>query len=86
MRRTFPGFKEWGTWWQGEIAGAYFLSSSNLKTHMLHFSVQPTEYIRTGSLFFNYRLDQPGSYRAVSVLRVSAMKSTGTWTGWHLIT
>jgi hypothetical protein len=59
----FPGFKDWGTWWQGEIAGEYFLSNSNLKTHMLHFSVQPTENIRTGLLFFNYRLDQPGSYQ-----------------------
>ena len=25
-----PGFYDWGTWWQGEIAGEYFLSNSNL--------------------------------------------------------
>jgi hypothetical protein len=59
----FPSFRDWGTWWQGEIAGEYFLSNSNLKTHMLHLSVQPTENIRSGLLFFNYTLDQPGSYQ-----------------------
>ena len=28
-----PGFYDWGTWWQGEIAGEYFLSNSNLISH-----------------------------------------------------
>ena len=27
----FLGFYDWGTWWQGEIAGEYFLSNSNLE-------------------------------------------------------
>src|SRR5262249_13702577 len=27
----FVGFHDWGTWWQGEIAGEYFLANSNLK-------------------------------------------------------
>ena len=58
----FPGFKDWGTWWQGEIAGEYFLSNSNLRSHMLKFDVRPNENITTGLLFFDYRLDQPGSY------------------------
>ena len=26
------GFSDWGTWWQGEIAGEYFLSNSNLRS------------------------------------------------------
>ena len=25
----YIGFYDWGTWWQGEIAGEYFLSNSN---------------------------------------------------------
>jgi hypothetical protein len=59
----FPGFRDWGTWWQGEIAGEYFLSNSNLKTHMLHLRLQPTQNVSTGLLFFDYHLDQPGSYQ-----------------------
>ena len=27
------GFNDWGQWWQGEIAGEYFLSNSNLISH-----------------------------------------------------
>jgi hypothetical protein len=26
------GFCDWGSWWQGEIAGEYFISNSNLKS------------------------------------------------------
>jgi hypothetical protein len=59
----FPGFQDWGTWWQGEIAGEYFLSNSNLKTHMLQLRLHPTPDVSTGFLFFDYRLDQPGSYQ-----------------------
>lgn len=59
----FPGFQDWGTWWQGEIGGGYFLSNSNLKTHLLQLRIHPTEDISTGLLFFDFRLDQPGSYQ-----------------------
>ena len=59
----FPGFHDWGSWWQGEIAGEYFLSNSNLKTHMLRLHMQPTADIGTGIIFFDYRLDQRGSYQ-----------------------
>ena len=59
----FPGFQDWGSWWQGEIAGEYFLSNSNLKTHMLRLHTTPKDNIGTGLLFFDYKLDQPGSYQ-----------------------
>lgn len=59
----FPGFYDWGSWWQGEIAGEYFLSNSNLKTHMLRLHTTPTDKISTGLLFFDYTLDQTGSYQ-----------------------
>jgi hypothetical protein len=59
----FPGFQDWGTWWQGEIAGEYFLSNSNLKTHMLQLRLHPSDSVNAGLLFFDYRLDQPGSYQ-----------------------
>ena len=40
-----PGFYDWGTWWQGEIAGEYFLSNSNLKSHLIRAHVTPSESV-----------------------------------------
>ena len=59
----FPAFHDWGSWWQGEIAGEWFLSNSNLKTHMLRIHSKPRSNIQTGLIYFDYSLDQPGSYQ-----------------------
>lgn len=58
----FPGFRDWGTWFQGEIAGAWFLSNSNLRSHMLRLTAQVSDSLRLGLSLFDFRLDQPGSY------------------------
>ena len=58
----FPGFYDWGTWWQGEIAGEYFLANSNLLSHQVKVHVTPTESLGTGLIGFLFRLDQPGAY------------------------
>ena len=57
----FPGFHDWGTWWQGEIAGEYFLPNSNLVSHLVRVHVSPVEAVSGGLLFFNFSLDKPGS-------------------------
>ena len=56
------GFNDWGQWWQGEIAGEYFLSNSNLISHELRVHVTPNDSLGTGLLFFQFKLDQPASY------------------------
>jgi hypothetical protein len=53
------GFYDWGTWWQGEIAGEYFLSNSNLVSHQFRAHVQPNDAISGGVIYFNFSLDQP---------------------------
>jgi hypothetical protein len=58
----FLGFNDWGTWWQGEIAGEYFLSNSNLKSHMIRAHVTPTSAIGAGLILFQFDVDQPESY------------------------
>jgi hypothetical protein len=58
----FPGFYDWGYWWQGEIAGEYFLSNSNLASHLVRVHVTPSESLGGGLLFYRFRLDQPGSF------------------------
>ena len=55
----FLGFYDWGTWWQGEIAGEYFLSNSNLKSHQLRAHVTPSEALGGGLMFFQFNLDHP---------------------------
>jgi hypothetical protein len=56
-----PGFYDWGTWWQGEIAGAYFLSNSNLVTHQVRAHLQPRANLSGGAIFWNFHLDQPAA-------------------------
>jgi hypothetical protein len=56
------GFSDWGTWWQGEIGGEYFLVNSNLRSSLLRAHVSPTESIGAGAMYFNFALDKPASY------------------------
>ena len=56
------GFSDWGWWWQGEIAGEYFLSNSNLISHLVRVSVAPTDRIGTGVMLYKFLLDQPATY------------------------
>lgn len=55
------GFYDWGTWWQGEIAGEYFVSNSNLVSHQVRLHVTPSEAISTGLIIYDFRLDVPAS-------------------------
>src|SRR5690606_31802628 len=42
------GFSDWGSWWQGEIAGEYFLGNSNLISHQVRIHATPSEAVSTG--------------------------------------
>ena len=56
-----PGFYDWGTWWQGEIGGEYFLSNSNLQSHQLRVHMTPSESVSGGVFAYQFRFDQlPG--------------------------
>lgn len=58
----FPGFSDWGTWWQGEIAGEYFLSNSNLISHQLRLHVTPGDALDFGIIGYAFQADQPASF------------------------
>ena len=58
----FTGFYDWSTWWQGEIAGGYLISNSNLISSQLRLSAKPTESISTGLIFLDFSLDHPESF------------------------
>jgi hypothetical protein len=56
-----PGFYDWGTWWQGEIAGEYFISNSNMISHQARLHVTPGESVSGGLIAFLFKLDKlPG--------------------------
>ena len=59
-----PGFYDWGTWWQGEIAGEYFLSNSNLISHQVRIHLTPSESLTGGLMGFVFKADQPASFGA----------------------
>lgn len=58
------GFYDWGSWWQGEIAGEYFVSNSNLTSHLVRAHLTPTAAIGTGVLLYKFGLDHPESFSA----------------------
>jgi hypothetical protein len=54
----FLGFHDWGTWWQGEIGGEYFLANSNLRSHLLRAHITPNDTVSGGVLLFKFLLDR----------------------------
>jgi hypothetical protein len=58
----FVGFYDWGVWWQGEIAGEYFLSNSNLVSSQVRVSATPNDEVGTGLIFYRFTLDEPASF------------------------
>jgi hypothetical protein len=53
-----PGFYDWGTWWQGEIGGGYFLSNSNLISHQVRVHLKPSGSLSAGLFGYVFQFDQ----------------------------
>lgn len=79
----FLGFYDWGYWWQGEIAGEYFLSNSNLQSHMVRAHVTPNDKISGGLLFFKFRLDKPQAFGPEVTSKDVALE-IDAYTDWKL--
>ena len=79
----FLGFNDWGTWWQGEIAGEYFLSNSNLTSHEIRVHVTPTAAVDTGLIFFSFGLDHPASF-APGALAKDVATELDWYTEWKI--
>lgn len=55
----FYGFSSgWGTWFQGEIVGEYFLFNSNQRNHMVKLSLAPTDALGIGAIYYHFDLDE----------------------------
>jgi len=60
----FLGFYDWGAWWQGEIAGEYFLANSNNISHQFRVHLTPADAIGWGAMLYLFSLPEPGSFGA----------------------
>lgn len=48
----------WGSYFHGEIAGQYLLFNSNENLHMVHATVNPTDSLQLGAIFYDFHYDQ----------------------------
>jgi hypothetical protein len=78
-----PGFYDWGSWWQGEIAGEYFLANSNQNSNLLRVHVTPNEAVSGGLLFFKFALEQPASH-APGVTSRNLAGEVDAYVDWRL--
>ncbi|MCX7098266.1 MAG: alginate export family protein [Methylococcales bacterium] len=59
----FYGYSRgWGSWYQGEIVGAYYLFNSNMKTQMIRLFASPTEKLGIGAIYYHFDLDVNNYY------------------------
>jgi hypothetical protein len=79
----FLGFSDWGTWWQGEIAGEYFLANSNLISHQVRLHAAPAESLGGGLIFYRFFADQPASYGTGTTSRDIAFE-VDAYADWKL--
>ncbi len=78
-----PGFYDWGTWWQGEIAGEYFLANSNLISHQVRVHLTPSEAVGAGLIGYNFLLDQPDYFGTPVTSKDLATELDG-YTDWKV--
>jgi hypothetical protein len=79
----FLGFYDWGTWWQGEIAGEYFISNSNMISNLVRAHVTPSDRISGGLMVFKFTLDQPASLGPAVTSKDVAIE-TNLYIDWKL--
>lgn len=54
----FTGFYDWGTWWQGEIAGEYFLTNSNLISNQIRLRATPNDKLSPNLIAYFFSLQK----------------------------
>jgi hypothetical protein len=80
----FYGYSRgWGSWYQGEIVGAYYLFNSNMKTQMVRASVAPTDKLGIGAIYYHFDLNS-NNYYGVPVTNRSFADEVNLYADWAL--
>lgn len=59
----FYGYSRgWGSWYQGEIVGAYYLFNSNMQTSMVRAAFAPTDKLGIGAIYYHFDLNSNNYY------------------------
>lgn len=53
----FYGMSDWGTWYQGEIAGNWIFSNSNLDSHQIRLTLRPASTVTLDLIYYHFMLD-----------------------------
>lgn len=61
FREIAYGFTDYGTWYQGEIAGNYPLGNANVVSQMVRAKFKPLETLTTNIIYYRFTLDQPSA-------------------------
>jgi hypothetical protein len=61
FREIAYGFTDYGTWYQGEIAGNYPLGNANVVSQMVRVKLKPLETLTTSVIYYRFTLDQPSA-------------------------
>jgi len=64
FREIAYGFTDYGSWYQGEIAGNYPLGNANVVSQMVRAKLKPTEKLTTSVIYYRFTLDQPSALAA----------------------
>lgn len=80
----FYGFSGgWGTWFQGEIVGEYFLFNSNQRNHMVKLSASPTDTVGVGAIYYHFALDEK-NYFGTPVTSRSFADEVNLYADWQV--
>ena len=77
------GFHDWGTWWQGEIAGGYAISNSNLISHQFRVHVDPSDAVSGGVIVYHFLVDHPETFEQGVTSRALATEAD-LYTDWKI--
>lgn len=79
----YVGFYDWGSWWQGEIAGEYFLANSNNISHQVRLHLSPNDSLGWGVIGYWFRLDRPSSF-ATGVTSSNVAFELDSYADWKI--
>lgn len=72
----------WGSYFHGEVAGQYLLFNSNENLHMVHATVNPTETVQVGAIYYDFTLDQTSNGASKDFGREIDLHADWTATPW----
>jgi len=76
----YYGFYDWGYWFQGEILGEYVLLNSNLNSHTIRVSADPSDSVHINFFYYKFILDDASGFGVQSDDFADEIDFTIDWT------